>query len=248
MYIIYKLLFASGKAYIGQTVRTMNTRIAQHKRSVRSGSLLPVHCAWRKYGEPAISLIAEFDTQEELHAAEKAAIIALGTLAPQGYNVAYGGETAPSKNPDVAAKISAKAAGRKYSDVSSWVEVSTERWKNDEYRKKVSDGLKASWTDEKRAARSVQTKITWQERKASGYAMPESTKQKLAAYERTPESRAKMSVAAKARKRSPRDDSTKQKIAGKTASSWQDPVIRAKRLASMQLAHEKRKQEKTPCP
>ena len=112
MYIIYKLLFASGKAYIGQTVRTMNTRIAQHKRSVRSGSLLPVHCAWRKYGEPAISLIAEFDTQEELHAAEKAAIIALGTLAPQGYNVAYGGETAPSKNPDVAAKISAKAAGR----------------------------------------------------------------------------------------------------------------------------------------
>ena len=248
MYIIYKLLFASGKAYIGQTVRTMNTRTAQHKRSVRSGSLLPVHCAWRKYGEPAISLIAEFDTQEELHAAEKAAIIALGTLAPQGYNVAYGGETAPSKNPDVAAKISAKATGRKYSDVSPWVEVSTERWKNDEYRKKVSDGLKATWTDEKRASRSEFIKDVWEKRKKAGYSMSEETKQKLAAYERTSETRAKMSVSAKARKRLPQDDSTKQKIAGKTASSWQDPVIRAKRLASMQLAHEKRKQEKVPCP
>jgi hypothetical protein len=248
MHILYKLVFASGKAYIGQTTRNMNTRIAQHKRSVKSGSQFPVHCAWRKYGEPAISLIAEFDTQEELHAAEKAAIIALGTLAPQGYNVAYGGETAPSKNPDVAAKISAKATGRKYSDVSPWVEVSTERWKNDEYRKKVSDGLKATWTDEKRASRSEFIKDVWEKRKKAGYSMSEETKQKLAVYERTSETRAKMSVSAKARKRLPRDDSTKQKIAGKTASSWQDPVIRAKRLASMQLAHEKRKQEKTPCP
>jgi hypothetical protein len=52
-----------------------------------------------------------------------------------------------------------------------------------------------------------------------------------------------MSESAKARKRTARDDSTKQKIAGKTASSWQDPEIRAKRLASMQLARDKRKQE-----
>jgi hypothetical protein len=76
--------------------------------------------------------------------------------------------------------------------------------------------------------------------------MSNETKQKLA-YERSSETRSKMSAAAKARKRSLRDDSTKQKIAGKTASSWQDPIVRAKRLASMQLAREKRKQEKAPC-
>jgi hypothetical protein len=76
--------------------------------------------------------------------------------------------------------------------------------------------------------------------------MSEETKQKLA-YTRSEETRTKMSAAAKARKRSLRDDNTKQKIAGKTASSWQDPVVRAKRLASMQMAREKRKQEKTPC-
>lgn len=225
----------------------MNTRIAQHKRSVKSNSQLPVHCAWRKYGEPEITVVAEFETQDELHAAEKAAIIAIGTLAPQGYNVAYGGESAPSKNPEVAAKIAAKATGRKYADVSSWVKASTELWKNQDYRKKVTESLKATWTDEMRLVRSMQTKLAWKERTESGYVMAETTKQKLADYERTPETRAKMSASAKARKRTLFEDSTKQKIACKTVSSWQNPVIREKRLASMQLAREKRKQEKTPC-
>ena len=247
MHILYKLVFASGKAYIGQTARNMNTRIAQHKRSVKSNSQLPVHCAWRKYGEPAITVVAEFETQDELHAAEKAAIIAIGTLAPQGYNVAYGGESAPSKNPEVAAKIAAKATGRKYADVSSWVKASTELWKNQDYRKKVTESLKVTWTDEMRLVRSMQTKLAWKERTESGYVMAETTKQKLADYERTPETRAKMSTSAKARKRTLFEDSTKQKIACKTVSSWQNPVIREKRLASMQLAREKRKQEKSPC-
>jgi predicted GIY-YIG superfamily endonuclease len=40
MHILYKLVFASGKAYIGQTARNMSIRIAQHKRSVKSGSQL----------------------------------------------------------------------------------------------------------------------------------------------------------------------------------------------------------------
>lgn len=247
MYILYKLVFASGKAYIGQTARNMSIRIAQHRRSVKSGSQLAVHCAWRKHGEPEISVIAEFETQDQLHAAEKAAIIAVGTLAPQGYNVAYGGETAPSKNPEVAAKISAKAKGRKIADTSAMSDAASKLWKNDGYRNKVSAGLKAAWTDEKRIERSQFIKNVWEKRKASGYVMSETTKQKLAAYERTPESREKMSESAKARKRTARDDGTKQKIAGKTASSWQDPVVRAKRLASMQLAREKRKQEKAPC-
>lgn len=247
MYILYKLVFASGKAYIGQTARNMSIRIAQHKRSVRSGSQLPVHCAWRKYGEPEISVIAEFETQDQLHAAEKAAIIAVGTLAPQGYNVAYGGETAPSKNPDVAAKIAAKATGRKFDDTSAWSGATSKLWQDDGYRAKVSSGLKAAWTDEKRSKRSQFIKDVWEKRKGAGYSMSDETKQKLASYERTPEARANMSAAAKARKRSSRGDSTKQKIAGKTASSWQDPIVRAKRLASMQLAREKRKQEKAPC-
>lgn len=247
MHILYKLVFASGKAYIGQTARNMSIRIAQHKRSVKSGSQLPVHCAWRKYGDPEITVVAEFETQDELHAAEKAAIIAVGTLAPQGYNVAYGGETAPSKNPEVSAKIAAKANGRKFDDTSAWSDAASKLWQDAGYRERVSSGLKAAWTAEKRSKRSEFIKDVWDKRKAAGYSMSEETKQKLAAYERTPESRAKMSAAAKARKRTLRDDETKQKIAGKTASSWQNPEVRAKRLTAMQLAREKRKQEKAPC-
>jgi hypothetical protein len=218
----------------------MRLRIAQHKRSVKSGSQLPVHCAWRKYGDPEIIVIAEFGTQDELHAAEMAAIIAADTLTPKGYNVSHGGDTAPSKSPDVAAKISQKATGRKYLDVSSWVDASTLLWKNPDYRKKVSDGLKAAWTDESRAKRSEQSKRVWKERKESGYSMSDETKQKLASYERTPEAREKMSAAAKARTRAPRDEDTKQKIASKTTNSWNDPVIREKRLAAMRESREKR--------
>jgi hypothetical protein len=192
-------------------------------------------------------VVAEFDTQDELHAAEKAAIIAVGTLAPQGYNVAYGGETAPSKNPKVAAKISAKATGRKYSDVSAWVDASTKRWQDATYRKKVSDGLKATWTTEKRAERSEFIKEMWAKRKESGYSMSAETKEKLASYERTPNSRAKMSKSAKARKRTVSNDQTKHQISCKTTSSWQDPVIREKRMVAMQIARDKRKQEKIPC-
>jgi hypothetical protein len=247
MHILYKLVFASGKAYIGQTTRTMNTRLSAHRQAAKRGSQLPVHCAWRKHGEPVVTVVGEFATHDELHAAEKAAIIAVGTLVPFGYNVTAGGETAPSKSPSVALKISAKAKGRKHADTSAWSEATAKQWQNEQYREKVSDGLKASWNDERRAKRSEQVKSWWDDRKAAGYAMSDETKQKLATYDRTPEARAKMSAAAKARKRSLRDDSTKQKIAGKTASSWQDPVVRAKRLASMQLAREKRKQEKAPC-
>lgn len=248
MYILYKLVFASGKAYIGQTARNMNTRISQHNRSVKSGSQLAVHCAWRKHGAPVISVVAEFEKQTELHAAEKAAIIAIGTLAPQGYNVAYGGESAPSKNPEVAAKISAKATGRKFLDTTAWSDATSKLWQDDEYRLKVSEGLKAAWNDQRKIDTSNRIKAMWEKRKQENWTISKETRKKFSERTFSNETRAKMSESAKTRKRTLRDDSTKQKIAGKTTSSWQDPVIRAKRLASMQLAREKRKLEKTPCP
>jgi hypothetical protein len=220
MHTLYKLVFASGKAYIGQTIRAMNVRIAQHRQSARNGSLLPVHCAWRKHGEPVVSVVAEFETQTELHAAEKASIIAVGTLAPHGYNVSYGGDTAPSTNPDVAAKIAEKAKGRKYADTTAWSNALNLRWESAEYRQKVSDGLKAIWTDERKAARSDQSKKIWAERKAGGWKMPESTKQKLAQKVVTEETKAKMSASAKARKREPFTEETRQKMSENMKRVW----------------------------
>lgn len=226
MHTLYKLVFASNKAYIGQTVRSMTTRIAQHRQSARNGSQLPVHCAWRKHGEPEILVIGEFETDAELHAAEKAAIIAVGTLSPHGYNVAYGGETAPSKNPEVAAKISCKAKGRRHADTTAWSNALVECWKDEGYRQRVRDGLKAAWTDEMRADRSAQSKRVWAERKANGWVMPESTKRKLAQKVVTPESRAKMSASAKARKREPFSDETRRKMSENMTRIWAERQAR----------------------
>lgn len=226
MHILYKLVFASGKAYIGQTVRSMNTRIAQHRQATKNGSLLPVHCAWRKYGEPEVLVIAEFDTHDELHAAEKSAIIAVGTLVPNGYNVSYGGDTAPSKNPQVANKIAQKAEGRKYDDTEPWSQALRQRWQDPEYRQIMSSSLKASWTDEKRLARSEQFKKFWADRKANGWAMPDSTKQKLAQKVVTKEARANMSASAKKRKREPFSDSTRAKISENMKRIWAERQAR----------------------
>jgi len=248
MHTLYKLDFASGKSYIGQTTRTMNIRMQAHAGAARNGSQLAVHCAWRKYGKPIITVIAELSSQDELHIAEIEAIKNMKTLSPDGYNVGYGGETAPSKHPEVRAKISAKGKGRKYSDTSAWAIASKEHWQDGEYRKKVSDGLKAAWTDEKRKARSEMFKDSWAKRKAAGYKMSDETKEKLASYDRTDESRAKMSASAKARRREARTDESKKKVSKITGSSWADPEIRAKRVAGMILAHAKRKQERLQCP
>jgi len=248
MHTLYKLDFASGKSYIGQTTRTMNKRMQAHAGAARNGSQLAVHCAWRKYGKPIITVIAELSSQDELHIAEIEAIKNMKTLSPDGYNVGYGGETAPSKNPEVAAKISAKGKGRKHSDTSAWAIASKEHWQDGEYRKKVSDGLKAAWTDEKRKARSVMFTAAWEKRKAAGYRMSDETKEKLASYDRTDETRAKMSASARSRKRAARTEFSKEKMSGITATSWADPVIRAKRLAAMQVARDKRKKERLQCP
>lgn len=245
MHTLYMLKFSSGKSYVGQTVRSIKRRMSQHRRSVVLDSLLPVHCAWRKYGEPELVILAQVETQEELHAAEEAAIKNFNTLSPNGYNVAHGGKTAPSKNPEVAAKISEKATGRKVADTSRISEGVRRNWQDPEYRRKVSDGLKAAWTEEARKKRSEKFKEIWEQRKASGYVMSNETKQKLASYTRTAETKAKMSISAKQRPMPKMDEAAMARQAAGVARSWADPEIRAKRLAAMAAARERRKERAT---
>jgi len=239
MHTLYKLTFESGKSYIGQTVRTMNTRIAQHKRSaMNGGSPLPVHCAWRKHGAPSIEIIGEFETHEELHKAEIDAIANHNTLAPHGYNVCLGGETAPSKSPSVAAKISAKAIGRKATAETIAILSSSSKssWESPEYREKVSSGLKSAWTDDMRKAAGERSKARWEKRKAEGWVMPESQKKKLSDCIVTQETRQKMSAAAKGKKKAPRTDATRKKLSLSVAASWKDPEINEKRSAAISSA------------
>lgn len=168
-------------------------------------------------------MIAEFKTHEELHAAEIENIKLLDTLAPNGYNLCHGGETAPSLNAEIAEKIRVRATGRKHIDTSPWVDATTQNWKNTEYRAKVSEGLKLSWTEEKRLERSKQSKEMWEKRKAAGWSMPEATKDKLRAKTVSKETREKMSVAAKNRVRGPVSDELRITLSLAVKKSWESP-------------------------
>lgn len=238
MHYLYKLTFSSGKCYIGQTVRKMISRITQHRQSVRTGSMLPVHCAWRIYGEPFVEVIGEFETSDQLHAAEIAAIKNHNTLSPFGYNLGAGGETAPSKNSEVAKKISVKAKGRKHSDtvIAAMSANSKQRWENQEYRDKVLNAVKASWTPERRLARSEKSKTLWANRKINGWEVSESTKEKMRQREFSEDHRAKMSAAAKARVRVKVTENTRNKLSETAKTAWNNPEITAKRTASIRAA------------
>ena len=240
MYYLYQLTFPNGKVYIGQTVRAMNVRIAQHRTSAKRGSNLPVHNAWRKHGEPSVSILLECDCAETLHQAEIDMIQKCGSLIPNGYNLSLGGETAPSKSPEVAAKIAAKAKGRKIADTSAVSEGVRRNWQSDEYRKKVSEGLKASWNDERRKAVSERFKSMWEKRKRDGWAVSEGTRDKLIKRTFSEETRAKMSAAAKARTDRKHSPETRAKIAAATKKAWQDEEITERRVSAIKQAKTKK--------
>lgn len=199
MFVLYRLTFSSGKCYVGQTLRVLSKRIGQHRAASNRGSMLPVHCAWRLHGEPVVEELGRFDTHEALHLAEIDAIARLGSLCPGGYNVSVGGDTAPSKNPVVAAKIAASATGRKHADTTAWSDALRKQWQDPEYRAKILAGVKASLTDERRAQLSAAMFARWEKRRAEGWQVPESQRAKLRGRTFSDEARAKMSASARNR-------------------------------------------------
>lgn len=115
MGIVYKLDFASGRSYIGITIRPLRVRISQHRTEAKSGKhQFAVHRAWAKYGEPIITVITEADG-EELNDAERQAIRQFNTLAPFGYNLSIGGDM-PDVSNETRQKISKVHKGKNKSD------------------------------------------------------------------------------------------------------------------------------------
>lgn len=92
--IIYLALnLRNGKGYVGQTSRGFSARYREHLREDgRCGGRLLAK-ALRKYGNDAFlwSILQECDNLEELNAAERAWIAALGTMS-WGYNIYDGGD------------------------------------------------------------------------------------------------------------------------------------------------------------
>jgi group I intron endonuclease len=91
---LYKLTSPSGKSYIGISSKSTEARWAKHiEHALGKRENGALYNALRKYGPHSFKVqtlaIAKFDYLREL---EKRAIRSFGTLYPNGYNVALGGE------------------------------------------------------------------------------------------------------------------------------------------------------------
>jgi group I intron endonuclease len=106
----------NGKGYVGQTIRTLEERWAQHKsQGIGRYKNDALHNALLKYGIEAFE-IAVLDssakTLDELNELEKFHIKAQGTLSPGGYNLTTGGFSY-KRSPETLAKMSMAMKGKK---------------------------------------------------------------------------------------------------------------------------------------
>jgi hypothetical protein len=89
--IIYKITSPSGKVYVGQTIRSFEKRMREHKRDSSCCTL--IKRAIDKYGNEMVYEIIEEDVpQEHLDDREIYWIKELNSLAPDGYNCNTGGQ------------------------------------------------------------------------------------------------------------------------------------------------------------
>lgn len=141
MGILYQLTFASGKKYIGVTEGdSLNLRMSQHRHKAKTGSKLPVHLAWIKYGEPEILVLRKLKSSF-LYKAEIDEIAKQNTIAPNGYNILEGGQRSPALNKNVAKKISDAQKKRYLKPEERQKASAMHRNRSEETRKRISVAL-----------------------------------------------------------------------------------------------------------
>lgn len=88
---------ASGREYIGKTVRSLSQRWACHRSSAKHGEPSALYNAMRAEGVEAfeMELLATAASDVELDALEKRFIIERHTRTPHGYNICAGGQRGP---------------------------------------------------------------------------------------------------------------------------------------------------------
>lgn len=112
--IIYLILnLVDGKMYIGQTTRTLEDRLAEHRSTKKTA----IANAFRKYGEENfLSVIIEYcHSLEQLNEREKFYIALLNTIAPNGYNLTDGGKNNGHLSEETKTKLSRRHTGKKLS-------------------------------------------------------------------------------------------------------------------------------------
>ena len=110
----------NGKGYVGQTVKSVKKRFAEHLRSAANGSEYAIHCAIRKHGAHnfEVETVVACDSGL-LNALEEYCVAFYGTRAAigHGYNMTDGGKSTSGWSPSAATreKMSKSLTGRKHS-------------------------------------------------------------------------------------------------------------------------------------
>lgn len=102
---IYMLTSPSGKAYIGQTRRTIRERIDAH---LYQSGCVAIHAALNKYGLEAfkVELLLTGIPVSQLNWFEGLCVALFGTLSPNGYNLGPGGNAAVAMSEEARRKLS----------------------------------------------------------------------------------------------------------------------------------------------
>lgn len=110
---IYKITcLITGKPYVGQTRQKFGTRISQHKRDSKKATA-GVDAAIKKYGWENFTVeIIETCPVEHLNEREKYWISELDCIAPHGYNLTDGGDTAIKISEETRARMSVAKKGK----------------------------------------------------------------------------------------------------------------------------------------
>lgn len=115
---IYLLSFASGKEYVGVSFDAL-VRFRGHRSCANKGSNLLVHKAWRKHGEPILTILATV-SKADADFYERLFIERLGTLLPVGYNMTSGGDGVRDLPAESRLRIGAHAVGNQYGKGNFW--------------------------------------------------------------------------------------------------------------------------------
>lgn len=143
----------NGKKYVGQTVQPLKVRWQRHCRKEQSGCVA-LASAIAKYGADAfkVSEVAQASTKEELNSLEAQLVVALGTVAPGGYNLRSGGGSKGRHSSGSKEKMA--VAHRSPENMEIHAAQSKARWQNEGYRAKMIAAVKSFWanTDNKESA------------------------------------------------------------------------------------------------
>jgi group I intron endonuclease len=146
--LIYKATNkTNGKAYIGQTTRSLKGRILAHMQEARSGkrSKSAFHNALLKHGLGSfeIEVVETCDTIDHLNEMEKHWIAALNTKCPNGYNIEEGG-----KQFLMSEATKAKLRGQKRSHQTRQRISQVMRNRSSEWNRKISEANKGTTLNE----------------------------------------------------------------------------------------------------